>query len=260
MVPEMVTENRTVNVTECKAEEQQYTYTVCRPVTDKHTVEYQYTVPSYETRSRQVSYTVCKPVMTTQQQTYTVMVPHTEVCKGTRKVCKMVQVVQKRTVCEDQGSWKQVPQTYTTCCCGCVQTCTRMCNVWEPKIVSKEVEYTCMQPQVEDVPYEYNVTVCQPETRTREVQICNMVPEQQTREEQYQVCVPKQMTGTREVATCRLVTEQKTATRTIQVPYTVQKQVQVQVCKMVPKTITCQVPVTNCAPCAPAPNACGGCN
>ncbi len=257
MVPEMVSENRTIDVVECQAEQQQYTYSTCRPVTEKHNVEYTYTVASYETKTREVNYTVCKPVMTTQQQTYTVMVPHTEVQKGTRPVCKMVEVTKTRTVCEDHGSWKQVPQTYTYCCCGCVQTCTRMCNVWEPKIESREVQYTVCEPTVEQVPYEYNVTVCKPETHSRDVQICNYVQEPQTRTEQYQVCVPKQMTGTREVATCRLVTEQHTGTRTIQVPHTVQKQITVQVCKMVPKKITCQVPVNNCNNgCA---TGCGGC-
>jgi uncharacterized protein (TIGR03000 family) len=260
MVPEMVTENRTVNVVECKAEEQQYTYAVCRPVTEKHTVEYQYTVPTYETRTREVRFTVCKPVMTTQRRQCTVMVPHTETCKGTRQVCRMVPVVQSRTVCEDHGCWKQVPQTYTYCCCGCVQTCTIMCNVWEPKIESREVQYPCMQPQMEQVPYEYAVTVCKPETQTQNVQVCTYVQEQQSRTESYQVCVPQQRTGTREVATCRMVTEQHTATRTVQVPHTVQRQVSVQVCHMVPKTITCQVPVTKCTPCAPCNAGCNGCN
>src|SRR6185436_11119818 len=197
-----------------------------------------------------VNFTVCKPVMETVQKECTVMVPHTETRQSTRAVCKMVPVVQKRTVCEDQGSYQDVEQTYTVGCGCCAQQCTRTCKVWVPKMVTREVEYTCMKPQVEQVPYVYTVTVCKPETRTQEVKVCKMVSEQQSREEQYTVCVPQKKTITQEVKVCKMVSEPKTCTYTVQVPYTVQKQVETRVCKMVAKTVQCQVPVYT--PCAPA--------
>ena len=252
MVPTMVTETRTVKCMECRAEKRQVTYNVCRPVSETKDVSYEIVCPTYEQRTREVKCVVCKPVMSTQECQYTVQVPATETRQGTRKVCKMVPVKQTRTVCEDHGSWQQVTQTYKVGCGDCAQECTRTCNVWVPKIEQKQVEYTCMKPQVEDVAYEYNVTVCHPETRTKTVQVCKMVPEEQVQQVQYTVCVPVKKTVTRPVTTCRMVTEQTTREVTVQVPYPVEKQVQVQVCKMVPKTITCQVPV----PCAP----CGGCN
>jgi hypothetical protein len=243
MVPTMVTENRTVDVVECRAEQRQHTYTVHRPVAETQTIACQITVPTYETRTQTVNYTVCRPVMTTQQREYTVMVPQTETRQATRPVCRMVPTTQTRTVCEDQGSWQQVVQTYKVGCGDCAQTCSRTCNVWAPKMVTREVEYTVMRPQIDQVPYQYTVTVCHPETRTQDVQVCSFFQEAQSREVQYTVCVPQQKTITREVVTCKLVAEQRTANYTVQVPYTVQKQVAVQVCKMVPKTITCQVPV-----------------
>jgi hypothetical protein len=255
MVPEMATETRTVNVTECRAEERQRTYTVCRPVMERQTVEYQYVVPTYETRTREVTCTVCRPVMTTQERQVTVMVPEQQTRQGTRHVCRMVEVKQKHTVCEDHGSWQQVTQNYTVGCGDCAQTCTRTCNVWVPNMQIREVETTCMRPQMQEEQYQYTITVCNPQTRTETVQVCNLVREQQTSQVQYTVCVPQMRTGTREVAVCRLVSEPKTETCMVQVPYTVQKQVQVQVCHMVPKTITCQVPVTTCAPCN---TDCGG--
>ena len=46
--------------------------------------------------------------------------------------------------------------------------------------------------------------------------------------------------------------EEKTETYKVCVPHTVEKEVQVQVCRMVPKTITCKVPMTTCAPAVPA--------
>jgi YTV len=254
MVPQMFTDYRTVNETQCRTEERQYNYTAYRRVPETRTVEYQYTVPTFETRTREVAYTVCKQVMETQQRQYTVMVPQTETREATRRVCRMVAETRTRTVCEDRGGYQDVPQTYTVGCGDCAQTCTRMCRVWVPNMQTREVQYTVMCPKVEEVPYQYAVTVCHPETRTQNYQVCRYVPEQQTRQVQYSVCVPQQRTGTREVTTCRVVPEQMTATRTIQVPYTVQRQVPVQVCRMVPKTITCQVPVQ--VPCESPPPCC----
>src|SRR5689334_3979824 len=65
MVPQTFTEYRTVNVVQCRNEEQQYNYTIYRRVPETHTVQYQYTVPIFETRTREIPYMVSKPVMTT---------------------------------------------------------------------------------------------------------------------------------------------------------------------------------------------------
>jgi hypothetical protein len=62
----------------------------------------------------------------------------------------------------------------------------------------------------------------------------------------YVECVPVTKTRTYPVTTVRRVPEEKTENYTVCVPYPVQREVQVQVCRMVPKTI--QVPVsTGCA-------------
>jgi hypothetical protein len=55
--------------------------------------------------------------------------------------------------------------------------------------------------------------------------------------------VPTQETRTRQVTTCRTVPEQQTRTYTVQIAHTVQKEIQVPVCHMIPKTETYQVPV-----------------
>jgi len=288
MVPTWVTETRTVNVTECVPEQRTKTYTVYKQVPETKDVTYQYTIYVPETRTRTVTYTVCKPVTRNEEQEYTVMVPYTETRQGTRRVCKLVPVVKKRVICEDQGHWEEVPcQSVPNCSSGCASNdrtsliqqvgwrkrcgncapgCAAPANCaspapcatvrrWVPNIVKREVEYTCMQAQMEDVPYEYTVTLCRPEKRTRTIQVCDMVREQQSKEVQYTVCVPQTKTGTRQVTVCKTVPEEKTCTYTVNVPHTVQKEIQVQVCKMVPKEITCRVPVQvncgTCAPCAP---------
>jgi len=69
-------------------------------------------------------------------------------------------------------------------------------------------------------------------------------------------CVAKEETYTYDVTTCETVSEEKTENYTVQVPVQVEKEIQVQVCRMVEKRI--QVPAPAC--CAPAAtSACGGC-
>jgi hypothetical protein len=218
MMPTWVTEHRVVNVCKYRTEERQTTCTVCRPVPETHTIECEITVPTYETHMRTVQCTVCKPVMTTEQREVTVMVPTQEKRQGTRVVCRMVPVTEKRTICE--------------CQCG--------------EMVKREVECTVMRPKSEEVPYEFTYTSYHPENRTVPVQICNFAYETQAREVPYTVCIPQQKKITRQIVTCRLVSEERTFTQTVNIPYTEQQEMDVQVCKMMPKTITCQVPACWC--------------
>ncbi len=240
MVPEMVTEMRTIKVCEWRTEQRQGTYTACRMVPETHSVTYEYTVPSYEQRTREFVYSVFKPVLSTVQRNYTVMVPHAEKRQSVRQECRLVPVEMTRTVCEDHGCWQQIVQNQDSCCCSC---CPQVCNVWAPKLERREVRYTVMRPETYSVPYEYDVTVCKPERRTENVQVCNYVPEQQKCSVPYTVCVPVKKTGTREVTNWRLVQEQKSYTYSACIPYPVEKQLAVQVCRMVPKTVTYQRPI-----------------
>ena len=277
-VPTWVMETRTVDVIECTTEQRQKTCTVYRQVPETKTIETQCTVMVPETRTKTCNYTVCTPVWRDVEKQYTVMVPHKETRQGTRKVCKMEQVTETRTVCKDQGHWEEqvveVPCSCTKyrscrarrgCCsarrcgsdcgsdcgsacggntgCGgssCSNTVTCTKKVWVPNIVQEEVEVTCSKPVLVEEPYEYCVTVCKPETRTCTVKVCEYVKEERTREVQYTVCVPQQRTVTRQVCVVKCIPEERVVTYTVQVPHRVQKQVQVRVCKMVPKTV--QVP------------------
>jgi len=279
MVPTMVTEMRTVNVCEWREEQRTQNYTVCKMVPETRQVTYEYTEPSYEQRTRDYTYTVMKPVTSTQERRYTVMVPHQEARTGTRRECHMVPVELTRTVCEDHGSFQEVVrQAGGGCgnrcggCGGCGNGCGSpcggcggcapreiVCRVWVPKIEKRDVKYTVMRPQTREVSYEYNVTVCKPEERVKQVQVCNYVPEQQTRTVAYQVCVPVKKTGTRNVTDYKRVEEQKTRTYTVRVPHTVQKEVPVQVCRMVEKKVV--RPIPNCNPCGSYSGyrGCGGC-
>ena len=196
--------NPRVTVTECRPEVRQRKVTVCQQVPETKAVQRTCTIMVPETRKRTEKYTVCKPVMREETREYTVMVPHTETRQGTRQVCKMVPVKEKRIVCEDQGHWEQ-----RACKIACARLRLRTCCpvrtfcCWVPKIVQKEVEVTCCKPQMVTEPCSYKVTVCKPEKRTCKVQVCDYKQEEATREVCYTVCVPKTITRTEQVTTCK---------------------------------------------------------
>jgi hypothetical protein len=282
---EVVTESRTITVTECRPETRQRNYTVCKRVPYKETVTEEYTVMVQKTSMRKVTETVYKPVKRVVDQTYTVMVPHTEIRQGVQHVyeCRPEQMV--RTVCVDRGCWEtreiQVPcyaprmrcggcggcGVYAAGPCGSCGGCgicpppvqTRCVRVWVPKYEYQQVPYTVMKPYLVAKPYQYNVTVCKPEQRTRQVTVCEQVAEQIVREVPVVTCVPEKKTRTFEVTRYKEVNETKTDNYTVMVPYQVQKTIQVPVVRCVPKTVQTTVrkwvcdPAPACAPGCAAP-------
>ena len=116
-------------------------------------------------------------------------------------------------------------------------------------MVQRQIAYTCMQRQTSEVPCPVTVTVMKPEVRTQTVQVPEVIQEQKTRNVNYIVMVPQQQTRTVNVCNMQTVQEQKTRDYTVMVAYQEAQQVQVPVCRMVAKTITCQVPTTNACAC-----------
>lgn len=254
MVPTMVPETRVVCATEYRCEVRERPVTVCRYVPETHQVRQTYTVMVPQVQTREEKCVVAVPVWEEVQQTYTVCVPHQEKRQGTRTVCKPVQVQETRTVCRDLGHWEE-STCYRTCVtawrgclgwfgCGsgcAVVACTQM--VWVPNIVKEEVPVTVCKYEMVEEPYEYTVTVYKPEQRTRTVKVCRYINQERTRQVQCVVCVPQQRECVQNVTTYKMVTEQQVQKYTVMVPYTVQRQVQVMVCKMVPQQVVCRVPI-----------------
>lgn len=238
-------------------------YTVCRPVV--HEVERQFTV--------------CVPHWREEPRQYTVMVPHVEKRQGVRRVCQTVTEEVVKTVCVDRGHWEtqmvEVACAPRRCglhgrrgCGSCCRTCcytTTVCQkVWVPNVVEEQVTVTVCRPQIVEEPCEYLVTVCKPEIRTCTVRVCDWKQEVRTmrcpvttyetdvvqKEVAFTVCVPQQKTWTETVTCYETQAQQVTRTITVCVPHQVQKEVQVNVCRMVPTTV--QVPV-QCGSC------CRGC-
>jgi hypothetical protein len=261
-VPTMVTEMRTIKCIECRPETRQQTVTVYKQVPVVQTVQRQCVEMVPEIRTQVQQCTVMKPVWRTVSQQIVVPVVTMQIQQGVRQVCRMVPMVQKKIVCEDQGQWEERPMPQTcaprTCVprtCAPVQTCTPVqaaCKVWVPKIVQKEVELTCMKAELVSEPCQVPVQVCSYETRTCQQRVCELQPQCVQRQVQCMVCVPRTVTRSFQVTTCQCVPEQRVISQTVMVPHEVEKVVPVSVCKMVTKKVV--VPECSCC------GSCGMCH
>lgn len=267
-VPTSVTETRKVVECVMKPETRERSYTVTKRVPYTETLTQEYVVMVQKTQMRKVTQTVYKPVTKEVTQAFTVMVPHQEMRQGVRQVPVCEPVTYTRTVCVDRGHWEtrtiQVPCVgygygygYRRGCggCGSCGSCapppmtTQCIRVWVPSIVHEQVQQTVLQTKLVPQNYQYAVTVCKPEQRTRTVQVCETVAEQVTREVPETICVPEKRTRTYDVTKYKCVNETKSEQYTVMVPTKVEREVQVQVCRMVPKEVqqTIRVWVPGCA-------------
>ena len=146
---------------------------------------------------------------------------------------------------------------------------------WVPNWVSEPVEVPVNRLETVQVPCTYQVTVCKPVVQTHTVKVCHYESqvrtcahqicechcelrtrtctvmeckfEERTREVPCMVYEPRTETRNQQITTCEMHPVERISQYTVMVPHTVQKKVQVQVCRMVEKTI--EVPV--CQPCCP---------
>ena len=228
-----------------------------------------YTVMETQQRTRVENYVECTPVWRNVERQVTEMIPEQELRQGVRQVCRQVQVQETRLVCKDLGHWEErqvaVSSPCDSCggrrgcrsrcggCGGCASACggcgsgnaptVSVCRVWVPNVVQEQVPVMVWKSQLVDEPYQYRVTVCKPQVRIVNERVSEIKREQKTRTHNFNVAVPRQMTKVEEVRVVRCVPEQQQRDITVMVPHVELKEVQVQVCRMVPKVITCQVPV-----------------
>lgn len=237
-VPQWVTETRTCKETRYRTEVQEKECVTYKCVQVTKQVPCERTVWVREKRNEVQTFEVDTPVVKWVDQKYHEYVPGTKTVTKyrTRTECRPVTV--KKVVCEDQGHYEQ--REVETCDAKGVKS-TRVCQVWVPKIVEREVEVTENQMVEIKEPYTCEVTVCVPVERTRRVKVWETKTETKTVNHPYETVVPK--TRVEMVTVC--VTEKVPATKVVPVevcvPYTVDVEKQVRVCKMVPKTI--RIPV-----------------
>lgn len=270
-VPTMVTERRVVQVTECRPEVRQRTVNVQRLIPEMHQVRDVYTLMVPRTETRIETCRVAVPVWREVEQEITVQIPKQEVRQGTRHICRPVQVQETRSVTCDRGHWEDV--IVDAGCssygygrwhrafsgvdvangggydAGCAPQVTHMvCRVWKPNIVTEEVPVTVWRTETVDEPYEYHVTVFYPEVRSQRVKVCDFVTEEKQREVQVTFCVPERRESVRNVYSYRPIVEPHVEQFIVQVPHVVAKEIEVQVCRMVPKRVVCKVPI-GCSHC-----------
>lgn len=232
MVPTTVYQKKVIQCLEYRPVVRECTVNVTRRVPVTKQVKQICTVMVPKVMVRQEAYTVARPVYTKKQYEVTIMVPRNIVKQGVRQVCKYVPTKVMNTVTEDHGCW-------VTDKSGC-------CTHWQPNIVQKQVACTVMKPVTVDEPFQYTVTVCEPKKQIVEKTFCHYEYDKKVRNVQYTVCEPKQVERTVNVTTFHCVTEPQVRKYTQMVAHPVQKEISVPICQMVPKVITCKVPVYAC--------------
>jgi hypothetical protein len=204
-VPTWTTEKRTCKETCYRTEERKCIRTVCKkvPVTKPGVIKKTVYVPKVIETKREVE--ISTPVSTMVEQKYHIQVPVKEKVTKTRMITKCVPIPETRKVCVDG--------------------------------VEKEITETC------------NREVCIPETDECEVDACaeveqsRMVRVWETKKEikvvidRRETVEPVVQVKTVPVTFCENQTEEITETCTVCVPYVVEKEVEVPVCKMVPRKI-----------------------
>jgi hypothetical protein len=232
MVPETYYETQSVPVTVCRPQYHDETVTVMRRVPEVRQVRVVCTVMESKTEMRTINYPVSIPTWRTVTRQVPVMVPYTEVRQGVRTVARPVQETVMQTVCRDLGHYEC--RSYTDCC-GCVHTC----RIWVPQTITEQVPVTVCRVELEQVPYEYPVTLCKPEMRTIQDRVCDVHVEMRTKEVPYTYCVPRQVERVVNETYYRCQPEEKVVRRMVMVPSTEMRQVPVCRTRMVPKEVRC---------------------
>ena len=167
------------------------------------------------------------------------------------------------TVCRPQ--YHDEPYTYTVTVCR-PETRTREESYIEcvPEERVRQVSYHVLVPRqhtvsvqrmrLEPESYTYTTTVCRPETRTETYQECRVVSEPRTRTETYTEYVSQQRSRTRQVTDYQSIAVPWTRIMEVSVPYTVQEQIQVAVCRLVPRKVTCDSCANDCVTCSDCNN------
>lgn len=277
-VPMLMKERRTVHVTEYHHEVRQRTVNVSRYVPETKAVREVYMAMVPEVHERVENYRVQKPVWREVEQQVVVQVPQVERRAGVRHVCRPVQTQEMRTIVRDQGQWEEVPCESPCFSAGYIDGCGRVARrlrgcggcggcgecaydagcggavvhthrVWRPNLVTEQVPVTVWRYENTEEPFEYSVTVFKPEVQVRRVKVCDFVAEERQRTVKYTVCVPQRRERVRNITTYRVLCEPQVQNYTVRVPHVATREVDVTVCRMVPKQVQVRVPV--CGPVGP---------
>ena len=269
LVPQVVTEHRTMTVTRYRQETRERIVQTYRDVPVTKNVEEEYTVMVPQTRTRTVEDVINHPAIHDIGLRKTKMIPVVEARQTKRTVCRLEPFQEERTVCESvntcvPGSSQPAngpadsnlppPPPSTTD----VQTPPRLsiklaslsttasqdescsqkvCDSC-PTQIQRKINVTVMKPVSEVETIDYPVTSFKSDSLMQTVSYHLFDPEKVMREEQYTVQVPEKRTRTKQITVSERVPEQRREEYTVTVPYLEQVQVPVKTVRYVPKTIT----------------------
>ncbi|HEX5106095.1 MAG TPA: hypothetical protein VFV87_19885 [Pirellulaceae bacterium] len=239
LVPHISYKTVTVPVVVFKPQVQQKTITVQRAVPEQRQVTRMVPVMEPQVRTFTETIPICRMTYEDVPARIQVMVPHLETREGTRTVCKPVLVQESRTVCRDAGDWQD--KTVID-----AHGCRQVCRVWVPNIVQEQVPVTVCKMQLTEVPFRFQALVCRPEVKNVVRRVCKPLYETQTREVTCTICVPRLVEKQFIEVVCRYEPAEQVVNCVVPVAVTEQRQIQVPVCTLVQKEVTCPAP--SCGP------------
>ncbi len=281
MVPQVVTEQRTMTVTRYREETRERVVQTYRDVPVTKNVEEEYTVMVPQTRTRTIEDVINHPAYHDIELRKTKMIPTVEARQTKRTVCRLEPFQEERTVCETVNScisnppqpanWPadysvpppppsttdlQAPPppqsikfaSLSTAAChddSCDQKPCEAC----PAQIQRKINVTVMKPVNEVETIDYPVASFKPDSLMQTVSYYVFDQERVTRKEQYTVQVPERRTRIRQTTVTERVPEQQREEYTVMVPYLAQVQYPVKTLRYVPKTVTKPIaqPCQSCA-------------
>lgn len=236
MVPTTVLETRQVQSIEYRDEVHERTVTVHEPVAESQQGATEKTTSAPEIRPRTETYTAQVPYERLVPETYTVDKVSTEKRTSIRHISRVVPGMETRTTVTGGEILKRSVKSDL----GGVRVQAEVVGG-----VKTEESVPVMRHQIVEQTFAHDVQVTRPETHTRWVKQTGVRDEIRIRTVPETVQGPKAETLTNKSSEVRAVPRQKTETYSVQVPYLVTRQVQVQVTRMVPHQVIQHVPVVN---------------
>ncbi|TWT82344.1 hypothetical protein CA13_38060 [Planctomycetes bacterium CA13] len=235
MVPVTVTKMKMVEETCYREEQQVKTVLVPKVIQVEQLVPYEYTAWVRVKKEDPQELEIKTPKFRWVDQKYTITVPGKDTVTKTRKRTEMVPTTEICTVTEDHGYY-ETKMVATKTCGGCL--CTEK-KVWCPCPVEVLKEKTVMKPVTIEEPYTCEVDICVPIEKTRRVKEYFTKVEKKTVKNPYTTLEPRKRTKMVTAFVPETVHEEKTEICTVKVPYTVVREVPVQVTCMVPEQQAC---------------------
>jgi hypothetical protein len=235
MVSTTCTETQSVTETCYREEQQLKVVRVPRTIQVEKEVPYEYTAWVKVEKEDIQELEIKTPKFRWVDQEYTVNVPGKDFVTKVRTRTESVPTTKICTVTEDHGHWETKMVASDTCGgCPCVES-----KVWCPNPIQVDREETVMECVTIEEPYTCEVPITVPIKKTRRVKEFFTKTEKKTVKNPYTTLEPR--TRTKMVIACvpETVYEEKTEVCTVKVPYTVTREVPVEVTRLVPQDCTC---------------------